>query len=137
METSNLSVKRNIKVFDVEKHSIWKFRIRAVLSELDVIKVIDEKTLEGVEPSDSWKKAERIVKSVIVDYLADSFLSFVTPTSTAKQILKNLDNFYERKSIATQLALRKKLLGQKLQKNSNLIKHFTLFDDLIGCRKRV
>lgn len=84
METSNLSVKRNIKIFDGEKYSIWKFRIRAVLTELEMIKVIDEETPEGDELTDGWKKAERIAKSIIVDSLADSFLNFVTPRSTAK-----------------------------------------------------
>lgn len=38
----NSKIKRNIKPFNGEKYSVWKFRIRALLSEMDVIKVIDE-----------------------------------------------------------------------------------------------
>ena len=37
----NLKVKRNIKPFDGDRYSVWKLRIRALLNELDVIKVID------------------------------------------------------------------------------------------------
>lgn len=34
--------KKNIKPFNGEKYSVWKFRIRALLTELDVIEVIDK-----------------------------------------------------------------------------------------------
>ena len=67
-----------------------------------------------------------------MEYLSDSFLSFVQTESSARQVLHNLDTIYERKSIATQLAIRKKLLGLKLQCDTPLISHFTIFDDLIS-----
>lgn len=127
MET--LKAKRNIHIFYGEKYSVWKFRIRSLLTELDVIKVIDE-TIPA-ELTDEWNKAERIAKSVIVEYLSDSFLGFATSENTARDILTSLDVLYERKSVASQLALRKKLLSLKLQGDTPLIKHFTLFEDLI------
>lgn len=106
-------VKRNIKPFDGEKYSVWKFRIRALLSEIDVIKVIDEDPLPDNE---SWVKNNKIAKSVIIEYLSDSYLDFAKKDDSAKDILKNLDTLYERKSIATQLALRKKVVIVKIKK---------------------
>lgn len=50
---------------------------------------------------------------------------------TARDILDSLDVICERKSIATQMALRKKLLGLKLHGATSLINHFRIFDDLI------
>lgn len=126
----NKGVKRNINPFDGEKYSIWKFRIRAVLSELDVIKVIESEVPDPL--TEEWRKSERTAKSVIVDYLSDSFLGFAKAESTAKEILQSLDNIYERKSVASQLALRKKLLSLKLQSDMSLIQHFAIFDNLIG-----
>lgn len=123
------NMKRNIKPFEGEKYSVWKFRIRALFTELNVIKVIDSEIPSTL--TEEWNKAERIAKSTLVEYLSDSFLNFATPTATAKEILTSLDNIYERKSLATQLALRKKLLSLKLQGDTTLIKHFTQFDDLI------
>lgn len=120
--------KRNIRPFDGEKYSVWKFRIRALLSEMDVIKVIDDDPLIRCS---QWEKNNRAAKSVIVEYLTDSYLGFAKENTTAKEILKSLDALYERKSIATQLALRKKLLALKLQGDTNLIKHFSTFDNLI------
>lgn len=124
----NLKTKRNIKPFNGEKYSVWKFRIRALLCEMDVIKVIDD---DPKKECSIWEKNNRIAKSVIVEYLADSYLGFAQEESTASEILKRLDALYERKSIATQLALRKKLLTLKLQGDVTLIKHFTTFDELI------
>ena len=125
----NLKVKRNIKAFDGERYSVWKFRLRALLSELDVLKVLDDEKLD--KKSDEWKKADKVAKSVIIEYLSDSFLGFVKVESSAKEIIQSLDAIYERKSLATQLALRKKLLGLKLHGDIQLIKHFQTFDDLM------
>lgn len=124
----NTKTKRNIKPFDGEKYSVWKFRIRALLSEMDVIKAIDEDPLIRCS---EWNKCNRIAKSVIVEYLTDSYLGFAKEESTAKEILNSLDALYERKSLATQLALRKKLLALKLKGDVALLKHFAMFDDLV------
>lgn len=40
--------RRNIRQFDGERYSIWKFRLRAILAEEDALKVIDEEA--PVEP---------------------------------------------------------------------------------------
>lgn len=51
----NLKSKRNIKAFDGERYSIWKFRIPSLLTELKVIHVIDEEIPEGTQ-SEEWIK---------------------------------------------------------------------------------
>ena len=103
--------------------------MRSLLNELDVLKVIDEQV--PARMTGEWIKADKLAKSVIVDYLSDSFLGFAKTYDTAKQVLQSLDAIYEWESLATQLAIRKKLLGFKLQGDTSLIKHFTTFDDLI------
>ncbi|CAK9833160.1 Copia protein [Anthophora retusa] len=125
----NVKTRRNIKPFDGERYSVWKLRIGALMNELDVLKVIDEDI--PTKLSVEWIRAERVATNLIVEYLSDSFLGFVQTGSTAKDVLKGLDAIYERKSLATQLALRKKLLSLKFQGDTPLIKHFTIFDDLI------
>ena len=68
------SAKRNIKPFDGEKYGVWKFRIRAILSELGALQVIDNEI--PVPVTEAWQKLERTAKSILVEYLSDSFLGF-------------------------------------------------------------
>ena len=97
--------KWNIKPFDDERYRIWKYRIRSLLSDLNVIKMIDS---EAPTPlSKDWMKAESTAKTLIIDYLSDSLLGVVGENLSARDIFKNLDSIYERKSSATQLAVRK------------------------------
>ncbi|CAD7087797.1 unnamed protein product [Hermetia illucens] len=104
------------------RHSVNK-------TELNVVQVVDSEVPDEI--TEEWKIAERTAKSVIVEYLSDSFLSFAKEEHTTKEIISDLDAIYGRKSVATQLALRKKLLSLKLQGDTKLIKHFTNFDDII------
>ena len=90
--------KWNIKPFDGERYRIWKYRIRSLLSDLNVVKVIDS---EAPTPlSKDWMKAESTAKTLIIDYLSDSLLGVVGENLSARDIFKNLDSIYERKSLA-------------------------------------
>jgi len=74
--------KRNKTPFNGQKYSICKFGVRALLKKNELIKLIDE------EPSDKEsvevrKRAERNAKSLITEYLSDSFLVFANNGSSA------------------------------------------------------
>lgn len=120
--------KRNIQQFNGERYSVWKFRVKALLAELNLLYVVEEEIQD--EPSDRWKKDNLSAISVIVEYLGDSFLGFVKNQSTAREVFKSMDAIYERRSLATQLALRKRLLALKFKGDIGLLQHMTIFEDI-------
>lgn len=128
MDTAKLN-KRNIQPFDGTKYSIWKMRVRALLTEIKVIRVIDEDIPEILD--DDWCDKDLIAKGVIIEYLSDSHLHFAKSECKAKDIFQSLDALYERKSVAAQISVKKRLFSLKLQGDVTLMKHFGIFDDLI------
>lgn len=123
--------KRNIKPFNGEKYSIWKYRIRSLIAEEDALKVLDEVAPTDPKALSNWKRCERIAKGIIIEYLSDSMLSFSTEADTAKQVIHKLDSIYNRKSLATQLAIEKKLLTFKFKETTPLSKHLICFDEMV------
>jgi hypothetical protein len=63
--------------------------------------------------------------------LCDSFLSFAKDVRFAKNIFERRDGIYARRSLATQLAARKRLLNLKLNSDQSIIQHFTAFENII------
>ena len=103
----NKKTKRNIKPFNGDHYSIWKFRIRALIAEEDALRVLDENPPEDIDNWMIWRKMERAAKSCIIEHLSDIMIGIVTEEDTARDILRKLDTIYERKSLAPQLAVKR------------------------------
>ena len=93
MDIERKTTKRNIKPFNGDRYSIWKFRIRALIAEEDALQVLDKNPPESVTVE--WQKHERIAKGIIIEHLSDSMIGFATEEDTSGQILQKLDSIYE------------------------------------------
>ncbi|XP_068897506.1 uncharacterized protein [Tenebrio molitor] len=94
--------KRNIKQFNGERYSIWKFRVKSLLRELNILHAVEDAIPDL--PDEHWLKADSTARGVIVDYLSDAFLSFAKEmdetlkTAESKTVIKS-DNHKADKTV--------------------------------------
>lgn len=111
----------------------WRFRISA-LQEEKQIKVALEKSVADYQQEkekNEFLLNDAKAKSVIVQSVTDKHLDLIKDAKTAKEMMKALEDVFQRKSVFSKLTLKKKLLTLKLRKNEKLEDHFLNFDTVI------
>jgi len=58
------------------------------LAENDALFLIEKENPQEID--EKWTRAERSAKSIIIEFLSDSYLSFADNNSTAKEIFKKI-----------------------------------------------
>lgn len=124
---------QNVPQLVADNFNNWKFRIKAILEEKQVLealeKEVDDFTDEKQKNDFQLKDAK--AKSIIVQCTSDKHLDLIKNSKTAKQMMKALQDVFERKSVFTKLHLKKKLLSLKCSVDDKLEDHFQKFDVLI------
>lgn len=120
--------------FDGTNYSNWKYRVQIVLEEKDLLEYIKRDLATIMESASETEKRnheknERKCKLVLVQHYADSYLEYVQDKRMAKEIFNALRAVFERKSIAGQLWLRKKLITLKYRES--IANHFLEFDKIV------
>lgn len=123
-------MKVNINTFEGENYSPWKTRVLMLLDELELLDVIENPPPAPV--TEEWNKRDKAAKHAIMQYLSDSFINFASREYTAKRVLEKLDETYEVKSVQSQLSLRRRLLGLKLQSGTALKDHLKEYEKIIS-----
>lgn len=111
----------------------WKFRVRTILEERQLSSALinTEADFTADRDKNDFKLKDAKVKSIIVQCLTDKYLDLVKDSKTAKDMMKALQDVFERKSVFTKLTLKRRLLTLKLSRNDKLEDHFMVFDTLI------
>lgn len=137
MDSTSNSFATKILQFDGLNYNNWQYRLKILLDKEGLTKYI-EIDLETIltEEKDTQKhpkmrKEEKTCISFIVQSIHDSQLEYVKDQTTAKGMIDNLKQVFERKSIAGQLLLRKQLLTMKYDEKDNITDHFLQFDKRI------
>lgn len=115
-----------IPQFDGKNFSHWKFRIETYLDKENV-----KECIETESAAQEFVKKDKKCKALIIACLSDSYLELIKDQTTSRQIWLVLQKHFERKSIANQLYLRRKLLSLKLQPEETLESHLLKFDATI------
>lgn len=120
-----------IAQFDGANFSNWKFRVETLLEQNEVLEHLRQQPGAVESRTDTWKKTERKCKSLLIQCIADTHLEYVKDKSTSYEIWKTLEKLFERKSISSQIYLRKKLLTLKYVENESMQEHILSFDRLL------
>lgn len=106
----------------------WKFRLKVLLEEKDVLNVVENANRE----CENYQKNDAKARSIIIQCLDDKFLEIVKNAKTAADMLRMLEEVFERKSVFSRLNMKKKLLMLKYDSNKKLQDHFMEYDKLIN-----
>lgn len=133
--------------FDGTNYPSWKFRMQVVLEEHELTECIQTE-LEEVDDYivkdedanavreekekavDKRKKKDRRCKSLLIARIHDSQLEYIQDKPTPRTIWLALQRIFERKSIASRLHLKKKLLSLR-HNGGSLQDHFLVFDRIV------
>lgn len=110
-----------------DNFSHWKFRVKLILEQKKLSEVLS-KTIDELKTAKVESK-DIEARNVIVHSLPDKFLDYVKNAETAADMIRLLEDIFERKSIVNKLHLRRKLIN--LRCKTNLQEHFLIFDKLV------
>lgn len=133
MESSSII---KMPLFDGTNFSNWKYRVGILLDEKNLRKYIDEDlsnilTSVNAADRDKIKLEEKKCVSILVQTMQDSQLEYIKDKQYAKAMFDALNTIFERKSISSQLLLRKQLLSMKYHESESIVDYFLHFDTKI------
>lgn len=111
---------------DTMNYNAWRQQIRAVLFEMDLLKVIDKSTPHTV--NDEWKKSAQSAKNVLIMHLGDNLINTIPNDLSAKELFQKLDKTYNSCSEGQKIGLRKRISQLKYTLSQKLA--FFLFSSL-------
>lgn len=104
--------------------SNFKFRLKLILEEKSVLSVLES---DKPDPKDDAK-----ARSIIARCVSDKYIEVIKRCQSAKEMLTQLEDMFERKSICNKLHLKRRLLSLKCDVNEKLQDFFLKFDNIIN-----
>lgn len=126
--------KLGIPQFEGKNFDSWIFRPETLLDYHEVRECIQRK------PADTeveFAKKDKKAKAIIIQCMSDQYLEYVKDKTTAYDMWQSLVNGFQRKGIASQLYLRKKLLLPRPKENKPLEEYFIRFEEIISDLKNI
>lgn len=131
--------KPNIDPFDGTNFSSWKFRMTLILKEKDVFEVIEHIFNETIYNTEAkvreYKTKDVKARSLIVQCVTDGQLELLKNKESAYDMWKCLEEAFEKKGIAGQMFLRKKLLTMRYEEGESFDDFISEFDKTIRLLK--
>lgn len=120
--------KYGITQFDGNDFDHWKCRMEMIFDANDVKECIET---EVTGADEALNKKDKKCKSILMQCIANSHLQYVKDKPNSFQMWHALIAVFQRKGMASQLYIRRKLLSMKLPGGEQLEKHFVKFEETI------
>lgn len=137
----------HLALFDGSNYSAWKFRVTVLLEEYDLLNCVERELADIAEikeeagdnaevkkqkaaAREKRAKQEKKCKSLLISRIHDSQLEYVQDKRTPKEVWDALKRVFERKSIASRMHIKRKILGMRFE-GGQLQEHFLRFDRLV------
>lgn len=137
MAEGNSNIYRKFVQFDGTNWSSWKFRVSVLLEEKNLNRYVEENwddiLASTIDDEDEVKciLEEKKCKSILVQCISDTHLEYVQDKRRVKDMFDALKAVFERKSVASQLYLRKKLITMKYEDTDDMSDYFLDFDKTV------
>lgn len=123
--------------FDVEKltdkvdFSLWKMKIKALLTQQGLGAALMEESSSGKEKVEDVAQIKEKAHSLIILCLGDKALREVSKETTAIDVWQKLEALYNCKSLANRLYLKQRLFSFKMAEEKSILKQVDEFNKLI------
>nr|GEW63199.1 retrovirus-related Pol polyprotein from transposon TNT 1-94 [Tanacetum cinerariifolium] len=125
--------KFKIKKFNGNNFSLWKLKMKAILTKDKCLAAIGERPAEVTDDS-KWAKMDRNAIANLYLALADGVLSSIEEKKTVKDIWDHLTRLYEARSLHNNFFLKRKRYALRMTEATSVTEHVnnlnTLFYEL-------
>ena len=120
--------KTGVKRFGGNGYSNWKFRLTMLLRSEEVHDALDS---AKVSDTAIFRKKNNQCIHLICAALEDTHLSFARGCNFAFEIMKKLDDVYEKPDIISELNVLREWQSLKMKNGSDLNTHFCAFEEIV------
>ncbi|TYK10340.1 Retrovirus-related Pol polyprotein from transposon TNT 1-94 [Cucumis melo var. makuwa] len=111
--------------------ALWRKKIRAILIQHKVAKILDEERLpENITESEK-RDMDEMTYSTILLYLSDEVLRLVDEATTIGELWKKLESLYLKKSLSNKIYIKEKFFGYKMDQSKSLEENLDEFQKII------
>lgn len=143
-------VRYRVPLFDGTNYSNWKFRLEVLLDEKDLLRYVEtplqeilvqfqitegdssEVRAQKEKSKEAAQKSAKRCRGLIIQKIAESHLEYIKDKTSAYDTWETLKQTFERKSVANQIRLKRKLLCMKFNSSQeSLENHILKFDRIV------
>ena len=100
--------------------ALWRKKIKAILVQQKVAKILDENNLSKTIIEAKKKDIDETDYSTVLLYLLDEVFRLVDEATTIGELWKKLESLYLTKSLPNKLYLKEKFFGYKMDQGKGL-----------------